>query len=764
MAHLGTLKLIDELNIPIDCVVGTSIGGIVGALYAIGYSGWDIEKIAEGIDWDDLLTDRPARAQVPYFLKKDDGRYQFDLQLERFIPQTPSGLSYGQKVTLLFSSLTFPYESIDDFDNLPIPFRCVAADLVTGNQIVIKQGSLAQAMRATMAIPSVFSPVEWEDYLLIDGGVLNNLPVDVARDMGADIIIAVDLGAPLKPREKLNSADVILSQTINLVEIAQKSSRRNDADILIHPNMEGMSVMDFFDQEKLAEIQRRGEEAAREAQPSLQALKARLGLEREAPASAGESPLATIFSLQITGPTVTPFKTIYREIGLKPGDFFDPVKTRIKLAEVRARLDLERLECEVIPISSDNIRLLIHVRERTIPRLGKMVVLGNKHLPEDFIRRLIGYQTGDELETEDINQRIMALYALGYFENIHYDLEPLGDKQVELRLHVRELPRSRLRLGIHYDRYHRVVVSSGVYANNLLIPGLRLESELQLGGRTRILARASYPSRALNLPIYPFLQWGYRSYPAEIFNGSGARLTSFHDRSWTMGMGLGVLFEKWFNAEFEYRLEFMATKPKVATPDSEFYPLWKDRLSLLCARVVMDTRDDILMPSEGFLLDALFEGSYSRLDSQKPYQKLEVKAAMHQTFRDRHTFRLTGYWAESDLNLPIYKTFNMGRPEHFVGMDYDHLRAARLKILRLDYRYRINNFLHAEFISNIALDAEQRLMDEILRPSRLWGAGVGILIETPVGPLKFITSTGSRSLRDPTASNNVFYIILGVRF
>ena len=141
LAHIGTLKLLDELEIPIDCIVGTSIGGILGALYAIGYSGNEIENIVDNLDWDELFTDKPARSLLPYFEKKESGKFQFDLSLKKWTPTAPSGLIHGQKLSLLFANLVSPYAGVKDFDHLPIPFRCLAVDLVTGKRHLAHQGN-----------------------------------------------------------------------------------------------------------------------------------------------------------------------------------------------------------------------------------------------------------------------------------------------------------------------------------------------------------------------------------------------------------------------------------------------------------------------------------------------------------------------------------------------------------------------------------------------------------------------------------------------
>ncbi|MBN1894063.1 patatin-like phospholipase family protein, partial [bacterium] len=212
-AHIAVLKMLDSLEIPVDYITGTSMGGIAGALYAIGYSGVELERLSFRTDWIEIFTDQSPRHLMPFFQKRETGRYQVEFGISGLLPNAPSGLIYGQKVSLLFSGLTFPYERVDDFDRLPCPFRCVAVDLVTGNPVVLGSGSLSKAMRATMAIPTIFSPVEYGASLLIDGGVLNNLPVDVVRSMGAGIVIAVDVGPTLLARKELNTAFDVLEQS-----------------------------------------------------------------------------------------------------------------------------------------------------------------------------------------------------------------------------------------------------------------------------------------------------------------------------------------------------------------------------------------------------------------------------------------------------------------------------------------------------------------------------------------------------------------------
>ncbi|MBQ3647552.1 MAG: patatin-like phospholipase family protein, partial [Spirochaetia bacterium] len=200
-AHIGVLKVLEDNGIHVDYIAGTSMGGIVGALSAYGYSAREIEKEVSSIDWTSLFFDTKNRDHMSYINKTASSRYFMTLGFDRHGLKNSPGVITGQKIQNKFYHLVGPCSDNDDFDDLPTPFRCVATDIITGKEVVLENGSLADAMRSTMSIPGVFNPVEKGEYLLVDGGVVNNLPVDVMKDMGADIIIAVNLSNNIANRE-----------------------------------------------------------------------------------------------------------------------------------------------------------------------------------------------------------------------------------------------------------------------------------------------------------------------------------------------------------------------------------------------------------------------------------------------------------------------------------------------------------------------------------------------------------------------------------
>ena len=206
-AHIGVLQWFEEHRIPVDYLAGTSMGGLIGGMYSIGLTPDEMKDIAYNINWIDLFRPVPAYDSLDFRRKEDRRAYPNGIELGlRNGIKLPPGLNSGHQLGLLFSRLTLPYSRIQSFDELPIPFRCIATDMVEAKQVVLSKGSLALALQATMSIPGVFAPVEIDGEILAsDGGLLNNIPTDVMKNLGVDMVIAVDIGTPLGGRESMGS-------------------------------------------------------------------------------------------------------------------------------------------------------------------------------------------------------------------------------------------------------------------------------------------------------------------------------------------------------------------------------------------------------------------------------------------------------------------------------------------------------------------------------------------------------------------------------
>lgn len=270
-AHIGVLKVLEEHRIPVDFIAGTSMGSIVAGLYASGMSPDEMQVFLEGLDWNDVMSDATPRQELYFRRKQDDQRYLFEIGLNFDGPVVGTGMAAGQKFSNLMQFVTLRTASVTHFDHLPIPYRAVATDLETGEAYVIGRGNLARAMRASMAVPGAFTPVELDGHLLVDGGVVNNLPVDVVRAMGADIIIAVDVGSTsdIVERGKLKTLGGILGRTYAIAQRPNSIGQLRLAEIGIQPALEGFTASQF---NRVAELIPRGTAAAEEKVAELSEL------------------------------------------------------------------------------------------------------------------------------------------------------------------------------------------------------------------------------------------------------------------------------------------------------------------------------------------------------------------------------------------------------------------------------------------------------------------------------------------------------------
>ena len=324
MAHIGVIKKLEEVGIKPDMVLGTSIGALVGGLYAMGYNSAQIDSIVSTADWDYLLSDNIKRTDLNFSKKMDDEKFILNIPLDDFrgdIIRTerkgqareentdsqsngkpvwnnwkfwkkgkdstvvneeikadskssfylPGGFVSGNNVLNLLNGLAIGYQDSIDFNRLPIPYACIATDLATGEQVVLDHGVLPLAMRASMAIPGYFAPVTIDGKVLVDGGVVNNFPVDVARQKGANIVIGVDVQTDLAKAEDLKGVDAVLMQLISLMGNEKFEANKQDTDIYLHPEVQEFGVLSF-NRDAVAKLLANGYNAANEKDSELRAL------------------------------------------------------------------------------------------------------------------------------------------------------------------------------------------------------------------------------------------------------------------------------------------------------------------------------------------------------------------------------------------------------------------------------------------------------------------------------------------------------------
>jgi NTE family protein len=354
IAHVGVLKMLQELRVPVDCIAGTSMGSIIGGLYASGMTPEQMTETVQHIDWPQAFTDGPPRADLPFRTKEQqrvlltnngvgiqDGRVQL-----------PQGLLQGQNLLLLLQELSLPAAKIRDFDQLRVPYRAVATDLATGAPVVLKSGDLAMAMRASMSIPSALVPVKLDGKLLVDGGVSDNIPVDVVRELcRPDVIIVVDVGSPLAPTSELNSLLSITGQltTILTVRNAQQQLKTlGRRDILITPDLQDISSLAFARSQEAVTI---GYAAANDKRGELSRLSLSLAAYQAHLAGRPELPenhQPVIDFIRIKNTTRLSDQVIEKQLNVKPGKPLDPEELNRNLNIIYGMGDFQQVTYSLV--------------------------------------------------------------------------------------------------------------------------------------------------------------------------------------------------------------------------------------------------------------------------------------------------------------------------------------------------------------------------------------------------------------------------------
>jgi len=367
LAHVGVLKVLEELRVPVSCVTGTSMGAIVGGAYAAGSTAAGLEEFVRKADWDDVFRDRPPRAEISTRRKIDEYKTLFapEYGVTKQGVVLPKGVIAGVAIHSFFRQITQQAVEIGDFDKLPIPYRAVAADIETGEAVVLSHGSLARAMRASMSVPGALAPVEIDGRLLVDGGIANNLPITEARKLCGDVIIAVNISTPALKREEISSALTVGGQLINFlgkVNVERQLASLTPRDVLIAPELGDISAASF---ERADDAMRIGEQAARALAASL----SRYSLPPEQYAAlrkrqiSERKPIGVVDEIRFEGLQRTNPEVLRSVLESKPGEPLTEEKVSGDLRRIYGRGDFESVDYYIQSESGRRV-MVIQPREK----------------------------------------------------------------------------------------------------------------------------------------------------------------------------------------------------------------------------------------------------------------------------------------------------------------------------------------------------------------------------------------------------------------
>jgi NTE family protein len=402
-AHIGVLEVLEREHIPVCRVAGTSMGSIVGGLYAAGYSPSEMNAVVGELDWGDLFSDDPVRVDMPMRRKQADYRYLLNFEIGwkngRII--TPVGVVQGQKLLLLLRRLLASTSDIDNFDQLPIPFRAIATDIVAGKEVIFGKGDLPLAIRSSMSVPGAFAPTNVDGQLLVDGGIMNNVPIDVARGMGATRLIVVDVGTPLADEAELSNPVALLNQMVGALTIARVNAQLatlTPRDVLIQPKLGKISSADFNKCREAIEIGRAAAEAAVDQLRAFAASDAEWAAFEDAHRKRNFDP-ALIAFLDIDKSRTKTAEYIAKSLQPEVGKPFDAEKLEHAIGEVYGRGNYQQIDYYIVDRNGEKGLQIIPVDKPWGPVFGRF----GFQLDDDFQGRS-EYLVSAEITASNINR------------------------------------------------------------------------------------------------------------------------------------------------------------------------------------------------------------------------------------------------------------------------------------------------------------------------------------------------------------------------
>jgi len=725
-ASIGVLKVLYAEGIPVDALAGTSMGAIVGGFLAAGYQPDEIEQIFLENDLNDLFSDTPSRSFLTQEQKEAGSRHllQFSLIGASFLPT--SGLTAGQKLTNLLRSKTLAssFQAGLDFDRLSIPFRAVATDIETGATVVIGRGILSDAMRASSAIPVVFQPVELEGRLLVDGGMSNNLPVDVVRAMGVDLVIAVDPSSRLEARERLSSLVDIMSQSISIPVRRDTEHQAELADVVITPETGAYPFTDF---ENIAAIIQAGEKAARAALPRIRAVLARWSARQperryaitdlsltgipEAkqaqvraefsaalrPAGATEielrGRLAAIYRLGVfknLSLELVPRGTTYSAVITAAGN---PVVGAIRISGARLVPEseiIDELDGQLgQPLNVTNVNnalrrvverywkqgyLLVNARNAGMEHDGTTLsvilsegrvdgirLAGQRSTQPSLIWRETRLEEGAPLNFMTLEDDIQRLYALNYFESLNIDIADSGNDGVILTFKIKEKPRGTLLLGLRYDLEDSFTGLADLSVDNLYGRGIKLFLNTRFGNYTDLVLGYRSPV-LINTYFVHSLQAFYYNRTYVLYTDQ-RRTGELDVKRAGIDFSFGYQWFRFGDTYFRYRYE-SDRAVNVFGADGLGSSSHVGSIAFLST---VDTRDRSTFSHTGLLFKGSYETAAPSYGGSRDFRKTALAGEGCLPLAERHTVIINASAGFGSGDLAYQEQFGIGGADSLLG-------------------------------------------------------------------------------------------------
>jgi NTE family protein len=790
-AHIGVLMALEEAGLPVDMVAGTSMGCVIGGLYAAGHTPEELHRIANGIEWDRIFIDDPPRASLFLTQKQDEFQSIFRLRFSGTSMSFPSGLTSAQKLSDLLADLTMTagYRAAGDFDNLRVPFRAVVTDMVSGESIAIDEGDLGEALRAGLAVPLIFTPVDRDTMLLADGGLLDNIPVDVVREMGADVVVAVDVSSPLSDKQQLEKPWALAEQIIAIMMREHMRSSLSRADVVIGPDLEGHHAIEY---DRIDEVIAAGREAGQRAVSAIRRKLNAYHADRSDTASyllaamklpetdgwdAGEPPrppfrtgdriseagvrnylrtlyqagpfedvwasldedstgvrlvihsreMARFSGYRLQGNTLFSDRELLSETSLTPGDHLDPRAVERDLQSV-----LDHYHSKGYALARFSRVELDEKQGMVLGQIEEGVIQrvlykGNEKTKRWVLSREFSLNQDDIFNLPRAQAGIRNIYGTGLFERVSMEIRRGGRGAVVL-VRVKEKGSISLTLGAQYDLEREVEAFALLAEENLLGVGSKLSFYYQLGG-DREKARAGLKADRI-----------FKTYLTFDLNGYWSRRdwTLYRDEDETGEYSiyrrgarffLGQHIRRFGTLSAEGRLE----RVRLNRISGRGYPTGKREIRSLALRSQINTLDRLYFPTSGHAHNAYVEIGQPILGGTEEFRKSYFSLESYLSGWKRHTLFVWGSIGVSESPLPFSEKFRLGGERSLYGFRQGELMGNKLFLLNAGYRMELVRRFYFGVRYDVGNVWENEL--QIKWKTTKHAIGVNLALDTPLGPV-----------------------------
>ena len=793
IAHIGVLKVLEENNIPIDYIIGTSVGAIIGGLYSSGYTSDQLWKIVNEINLEQILNDSPARSSLLLGEKQKRGRSLIHFRIDNFQIAIPEAWTPGQKLNDILTELILnaPYHS-NDFSQLHPPLKIVATDLLSGKKMIFEQGNLTEIIRASAAVPLLFTPIEIDSTIYIDGGILDNIPVMETKNSNVDIVIAVDTTSPLREKSNIQAPWEIADQVTSIMQIKHNEEQRNLADVVISLKNFKSTSSDYDGLEKFYQ------EGQKKTLEQIDIIKKLINQKNSSEQSESwyikkvnikniAEPEHFTF-IDTTGNLYISENDIKRTLGdlFKTGTYNNLYAEISRLENDDSELNYileptfipEKFDISgysIFPDSlithyfnnmeskhlnyynlNDSLDSLIHYyrnngfslaeiadvqffeKEKNVKilisegKIEKISLIGNKKTKDFVITRDLLLKTGTIFKWDLANKGIKNIYGSGLFNSVWINVNNINNSH-HININLQEKPSLIFRLGANYNREQRTKIFAEIGDENIFGTGNDLTFHSLYGSRDLGLFTQLRADRIFKSYFTSSIKVHHnqnKHYAYQNFQGTG----EYERRSTGTIMTLGRQIERFGTVSAFLRLE----KIDIRTISGIGYDPGKLAVNTIGFRSIVDTRDQIPFTRFGSYHEFFYEiSSGTFLGADISFFKFQNKLTNYYTLFKRHTLSTKINWGIADLTTPFSEQFREGGKDSFLGLREGELYGRHMLLTSLEYRYYqpIRGFFKTYLSLRYDFGSIWNDIVEIKAEDFISARGISLSFETPFGPL-----------------------------